>query len=249
MPRSARKSAGGVVYHVLNRGNGRQRLFHKPGDYDAFVELLADVKAAVPGVRVLAYCLMPNHWHLVLWPRRDGELSAFMQRLATTHVRRHHARHKNDGGGHLYQGRFKSFPVQADQHLLTLLRYVESNPLRARPPLARSPAGWRWTSFAARSDAGTPEGLLDEWPVDRPRHWASLVAEPLADRDAEAVRASVRRGGPLGDPRWAAKTAAALGLGHTLRPRGRPRKPRPEGDGRAGDGQGGTQRAGTAAKR
>ena len=71
MPRSARRSAGGVVYHVLNRGNGRQRLFHKPGDYDAFVELLTDVKAAVPGVRVLAYCLMPNHWHLVLWPRDE----------------------------------------------------------------------------------------------------------------------------------------------------------------------------------
>ena len=137
MPRTARKSAGGVVYHCLNRGNGRQLLFHKPADYDAFLALLAEVKKAVPGVLLLAYCLMPNHWHLVLLPRRDGDLSRFMQRLLTAHVRRHHAHHGAHGSGHLYQGRFKSFPVQQDDyHLLTLLRYVESNPLRGERPLS-----------------------------------------------------------------------------------------------------------------
>lgn len=104
MPRIARKAAGGVIYHVLNRGNGRRRLFYSAGDYDAFLRLLAEVKAAVPGVLVLAYCLMPNHWHLVLWPTRDGELSRFLQRLCTAHVRRHHARHRAAGsGGHLYR--------------------------------------------------------------------------------------------------------------------------------------------------
>ena len=241
MPRTARRSLGGVVYHVLNRGNGRQRLFHKHADYDAFVALLLQVKLAVPGVRLLAFCLMPNHWHLVLWPRSDGELSRFMQRLQTAHVRRHHAHHAvhaSDAGaaGHLYQGRFKSFPVQRDdRHLLAVLRYVESNPLRADPPLARRPAGWKWCSFSVRSApsrspasrstasrAAVP--LLDEWPVDVPRNWEALVREPLEDREREALRASLRRGRPFGDEKWVAATAERLGLGHTLRPRGRPRK-------------------------
>ena len=231
MPRTARAAAGGVVYHVLNRGNGRQRLFHKPGDYDAFVSLLADVKAAEPGVKLLGYCLMPNHWHLVLLPRRDGELSRFMQRLGTAHVRRHHAHH--GGGGHLYGGRFKDFPVQDDFHLLTVLRYVESNPLRARPPLARTTAGWKWCSFAARrTKAGA--ALLDEWPVETPRNWAALVAEPLDDLEREAVLASLRRGRPYGDERWTNRTAARLGLAHTLNPRGRPPKPPPPAGAAAG---------------
>ena len=217
-----------MVYHALNRGNGRQRLFHRPADYDAFVALLAEVKRAVPGVRVLAYCLMPNHWHLVLLPRGDGDLSRFMQRLLTAHVRRHHAhRRSEESGGHLYQGRFKSFPVQEDFHLLVVLRYVESNPLRADPPLARDPGRWRWCSFAARL-SGAPAGLLDEWPVEVPRDWESLVREPLQDRERERLLTSLRRGRPYGDEKWTAKAADRLGLSHTLRPRGRPRKPKPE---------------------
>jgi REP-associated tyrosine transposase len=254
MPRSARKSVGGVIYHVLNRGNGRQRLFHTAGDYDAFVALLAEVKKAVPGILILAYCLMPNHFHLVLLPRRDGDLSRFMQRLLTAHVRRYYAhrrardrarklsdrarRRRSDrasdradddadtdtSGGHLYQGRFKSFPVQEDDlHLLTLLRYVESNPLRGQRPLARKPAAWRWTSFAARA-AGNRDGLLDEWPIDVPRNWAALVSEPMEDRTRDRLLASLERGRPFGDEKWTARSAARLGLAHTLRPRGRPPK-------------------------
>jgi REP element-mobilizing transposase RayT len=103
MPRTARRALGGVVYHVLNRGNGRRRLFHSPGDYADFVALLRRAKDAVPGIEVLAYCLMPNHWHLVLRPRRAGDLSRFVQRLLTGHVRRHHPRHPA-AAGHLYQG-------------------------------------------------------------------------------------------------------------------------------------------------
>src|SRR5688572_216521 len=168
MPRIGRVAPGGMIYHVLNRGNGRQRLFRKPADYDAFIELLPRVREAVPGVRVLGYCLMPNHWHLALWPRKDGELSSFMLRLQTAHVRRHFAHYPEAGagGGHLYQGRFKNFPVQDDHHLLTLLRYVESNPLRAG--LARDPGDWAWCSYAARRTAAGA-ALLHPWPVDRPR--------------------------------------------------------------------------------
>ena len=222
MPRTARKALGGVIYHVLNRGNGRQRLFASPGDYAAFVELVRRAKEAVPGMEILAYCLMPNHWHLVVKPRRDGDLSRFMQRLLTSHVRRHHARHAG-ASGHLYQGRFKSFPVQDDRHLLTVLRYVESNPLRADPPLARRPDGWRWCSFAARP-VGDQADLLDAWPLDLPRNWEALVREPLEDNERDRLLASLVRGRPFGDDRWTARAAARLGLAHTLRPPGRPRK-------------------------
>lgn len=124
MPRSARKAPGGVVFHALNRGVGRRTLFHKDQDYAAFERILERALSIVP-VRLLAYCLMPNHWHLLLWPRRDGELAAFMQRLTTTHVRRWHRHRHTDGRGHLYQGTYKSFPVQEDAHFLTVARYVE----------------------------------------------------------------------------------------------------------------------------
>lgn len=113
MPRTARASVGGVCYHVINLGNGRSRVFHEPGDYDAFVALIAEAARRVR-VRVLAYCLMPNHFHLVLWPRHDGDLSRFMQWLLTAHVRRYHRHHR--GSGHVWQWRFKAFPIQQDAH-------------------------------------------------------------------------------------------------------------------------------------
>jgi putative transposase len=148
MPRKPRASRGGLSYHVMNRGNGRRPIFHKPADYDAFLKALSQVRQAEPGVRVLGFCLMPNHWHLVLWPRADGQLSRFVQRLSTTHVRRHHAHYHSDAGGHLYQGRFKAFPVQRDEHLLSVLRYVEANPLRAGK--VKHARQWRWSSLWAR---------------------------------------------------------------------------------------------------
>jgi putative transposase len=209
-----------MIYHVLNRGNGRQRLFRKPGDYDAFVELLRRVHERRP-VSILGYCLMPNHWHLVLGPKHDGDLSSFMLRLQTAHVRRHFAHHPQEPGGHLYQGRFKSFPVKDDLHLLTLLRYVESNALRAR--LVRDADNWQWSSHAARR---TPEGraLLAEWPIDRPRDWSRLLAESLPEPQIDSIRRSIHRGRPYGDEAWVQRTAKRLGLDFTLRPVGRPRK-------------------------
>ena len=147
-PRTARAVEGGLIYHVLNRGNGRTRLFRKPADYDAFLVVLAQALARFPGVELLAFCLMPNHWHLVLRPRRAADLARFMSWLCVTHVRRHHQHHGTRGGGHLYQGRFKSFPVQDDPHLLTLLRYVESNAVRAR--LVRDARRWRWRALCVR---------------------------------------------------------------------------------------------------
>jgi putative transposase len=105
------------VCHVLNRGVGRMTLFDKPADYEA-LEKVIDQTQERAGTRFLAYCLMPNHWHLLVWPRADGELSETMRWLMVTHTQRWHAHRHTAGTGPVYQGRFKSFPVQADGHFL-----------------------------------------------------------------------------------------------------------------------------------
>ena len=224
MPRKPRVSRGGLAYHVMNRGNNRDSIFHKAADYDAFLNILAHVREAEPGVRVLAFCLMPNHWHLVLWPREDGQLSRFVQLLSTTHVRRYFAHYHRDSGGHLYQGRFRAFPIQRDEHLLAVLRYVEANPLRGKK--VQRGRDWKWSSLSAHL-SGDPLKLLDEWPIDRPKNWEALVDGPMAEGELEAVRTSVKRGRPFGSEQWVTRTAKALGLEYTLRPRGRPPKAKP----------------------
>jgi putative transposase len=220
MGRMRRKVAGGVVYHALNRGNGRARIFHKPGDYDAFVRLLRDGQRIVP-IRLLGFCLMPNHWHLVLWPFEDGDLSRYIRWVSNTHVKRYREHYQDRGAGHLYQGRFKSFPVQDDYHLLTVLRYVEANPLRAG--LARQAAAWRWSSFTAR-ERNEAEGLLSDWPLDRPGDWGTTVEEVLEDTTLAGLRQSIERGRPYGEASWTRRIAGLLGLAGTLLPRGRPAK-------------------------
>ena len=211
----------------MNRGNGRREIFHKPGDYDAFVRVLRDAQRIFP-VRLLAYCLMPNHWHLVLWPPNDGDLSRFVGWVTNTHVKRYREHYHEQGMGHLYQGRFRSFPVETDPHLLCVLRYVEANALRAA--LARRAADWRWCSYAARlrlldePDHRDLAGLLSDWPVDRPADWAALLEEMMPGSDLAVVRHSVERGSPFGTGPWVQRVAALLGLESTLRPRGRPRK-------------------------
>ncbi len=207
---------GDIAYHVLNRGNAQMTVFHAADDYAAFEQLLADAQARVP-MRLLAYCLMPNHFHLVVWPRADGDLSRWMQWLLTAHVRRHHRRHATSG--HVWQGRFRACPIQQDEHLLTVLRYVERNPLRAR--LVRQAERWPWSSLATRPDRPVP---LTAWPLDRPRQWLRRVNAAETAAELADVRRCVQRGTPIGEQSWALRAAARLGLESTLRPRGRPRK-------------------------
>jgi putative transposase len=108
---------GGLVYHVLNRAVGRGQLFEEEPDYAAFERVLAEAVRRI-STRVVCYCLMPNHWHMVLWPRADDELSEFMRWLTVTHTQRWHAHRRTAGTGPVYQGRFKSFPIQQDYHFL-----------------------------------------------------------------------------------------------------------------------------------
>jgi putative transposase len=222
MGRPLRVAVGGVIYHALNRANGRLPLFEKSGDYDAFEKILAEAHEHF-SMRTLAYCLMPNHWHLVLWPWRDDDLSLFMAWVTLTHTQRWHAHHGSAGTGHLYQGRFKSFPVQADEHLLTVCRYVERNALRAK--LVDRAEEWRWSSLWRRGQEDRKKwtGFLSEWPVSRPRRWVEWVNAPQTDSELDALRRAVCRGQPFGSDDWVRRTAVRLGLQGTFRPRGRPK--------------------------
>ncbi len=220
MPRTARAIEGGGYYHVLNRGNGRKDLFRKDEDFIAFAGILAEAGERYP-VDLMAWCLMTNHWHLVVRPKHAESIGRFLGWVGVTHVRRHHAHYRTTGGGHLYQGRFKSFPVQNDHHFLTLCRYVEANPLRAG--LVEAAQDWRWSSCGQRR-VSSPLVTTAPWPVERPRQWTRLVNQSMDEPDVTAVETSITRGRPLGDDRWTTRTAARLGLEFTLRGRGRPRK-------------------------
>jgi putative transposase len=224
MPRHPRCAPGGFVYHALNRAVARLPLFQKDADYEAFERVLGEALVEYP-TRMLAYCVMPNHWHFILWPEKDGELTAFLRWLTHTHTQRWHAHYHTAGTGHLYQGRFKSFPVQEDDHLLTVCRYVERNPLRAG--LVRRAQDWRWSSLGHRHAAdGKAEQFLHAWPVLVPGNWVEWVNGPQTEAELEAVRQSVARGQPFGSDAWQQQTAASVGLGYTLRPVGRPRRGR-----------------------
>jgi putative transposase len=219
MPRTARNAPGGLVYHVLNRANGRLRLFKDADDYVAFEQVMLLAHRRVP-IRILGWCLMPNHWHLVLWPERDGQLTEFMRWLTLTHAQRWKHAHAAVGHGHLYQGRFKSFPIEQDEHLLTVLRYVERNPIRAG--LARRAEQWRWgSSHILQNRSHELYPLLSPWPIDRPRRWLEKVNLPQAESEEKIMKVSIQRSRPLGSPAWIARTAAALGMEWTIRPRGR----------------------------
>ncbi|MGB7157109.1 MAG: transposase [Tepidisphaeraceae bacterium] len=221
MPRTARVCPGGVIYHVLNRSVARIRLFRRDGDFDAFERTLWEAHARLP-VPILAWCVMPTHWHLVLQPHADGDLSKFMQWLTLTHAQRWRAAHNTIGYGPLYQGRFKAFAVQCDRHLLTVGRYVERNALRAG--LVKRAERWRWSSLARRVDPVSPlRDLLADWPIDLPDDWLDLVNEAQTPAEEEAVRTAIRRARPFGSPAWQTRTAATLNLASCFRDPGRPR--------------------------
>ncbi|MGB7159617.1 MAG: transposase, partial [Tepidisphaeraceae bacterium] len=177
MPRAPRFAPGGMTFHVLNRAVARATLFHRPQDYAAFERILAEALRRVPGVALLDYCLMPNHWHLALTPSAAGELSALMRWLTNTHTQRYHAHYHTAGTGHIYQGRFKSFPVEcAAASLLPVLRYIQRNALRAN--LVARAQDWRWGSLwrgvhgdaddGGAGDRGGAGPALTPWPIAQP---------------------------------------------------------------------------------
>jgi len=220
MARSKRITLGGIVYHVLNRANGKLTIFRSVGEFKAFERILAEGIQRFD-MRMCGYCIMSNHWHLVLWPKLDGDLSEFMRWVTVTHTQRWHASHGTTGTGHIYQGRFKSFPVQRDGHYLSVLRYVESNALRAG--MVVSSGDWLWSSFAVRCGA-EKDIRLSRGPVRLPEDWAALVDDVDGETEHVEFERCVKRGCPFGGQAWVKVMARKLGLESTLRVRGRPRK-------------------------
>ena len=224
MPRRPRVATGGYVYHVLNRAVGGSSLFEKVGDYAAFEKVLEEAGQRTR-MRLLAFCVMPNHWHLVLWPRVDGDLSDYMCWLTNTHTRRWHLAHGTAGTGPLYQGRFKSFPVQEDEHFFALCRYVERNALRAK--MVSSAEQWRWCSLWHRLNK--PGSItLAEWPLAAGQRWLDYVNQVETEAELKALRRSAWSGAPFGQTVWQQTTAKRLGLESTLRCPGRPKSEKPQ---------------------
>ena len=221
MPRQPRRAQGGMVFHAMNRGNCRMPIFEKDHDYLAFLKLMEQGRQRA-GMRVIAYCLMPNHWHMVLYPRQAADLSSFFGWVCTTHVRRWRMHRHSNGEGHLYQGRFKSFPIQRDEHLFRVMRYVEANPVRAG--LTPHAEDWPFSSLWAGERPADSRVELDHRLVVRPPDWASSVQQSISPVELERLHTSVNRGRPYGSGRWTQASAAKLGLQSSLRNPGRPRK-------------------------
>jgi len=163
---------------------------------------------------------MSNHWHLMAWPSVDSRLSDFMKWLTVTHTQRWHSAHGTTGMGHVYQGRFKSFPIEDDGHYLTALRYVESNPLRAG--LVSKSQDWPWASLSLRNGKKS-DITLSEGPIALPHRWNYLVNIGVNDVQRQTIEKCIKRGCPLGNEQWVQKTAGILKLASSLRPRGRPK--------------------------
>ncbi len=206
-----------MVFHVLNRGNQRQQLFGLWQDYRTFMNLLRDA-AARSRVRVLGYCLMPNHWHLLLWPETDASLSVAIHHICTQHALTYRRRSKTVGAGHLYQNRFRSFAVETSGYYFNVLRYVEAN--AARAGLVRRAEQWFWSSARERAE-GTPD-LVVPGPLPLPANWLSLVNQRVSSGELDSLRTSAHRQRPYGPTEWVEDVAGQLHVTGSLRSRGRP---------------------------
>ncbi len=222
MPRMNRVAVGNTVYHVINRANGRATIFHTEDDYRHFESLLEEAKE-LTDMRILAYAIMPNHWHLILYPKKDTDMSSFMRWLTTTHVRQTRVLTESIGDGHLYQGTYKSFPIEEDKHLIDVIRYVEQNPLRAK--LVKRAEDWQWGSLYRRTK-GTAKAkkLLAHLPTMLPRNYLASVNTVFPKAEIEGIRHSVVKGTPYGSPRWTDDMVEEYHLEGTLRGPGRPKK-------------------------
>jgi putative transposase len=227
MGRLPRAIDDGLIYHALNRGNNRADVFADDGDYEAFLESLRSTRARYP-FRLYGYCLMPNHFHLLLQPEPGQSISRILQSLTVAHTWRYHKR--NRSSGHVWQGRFRSPVIQGDEHLLVVLRYIEANPLRAS--MVADLGDYRWSSYQTHG-LGRPDALLSPFPewerlgpteAQRRRRWRAKLRASQRLEELRAVRASVCSGRPFGHPEWTEQIAARLRIDLHPKPRGRPPK-------------------------
>ena len=219
MTRLARLVIPGFPHHVTQRGNRRQPVFFSDADYRLYLTLLAE-GCAKAKTEVWAYCLMPNHVHLILVPSHEDGL-----RAALGDAHRRYTRHVNarqDWSGHLWQSRFSSF-VMDEPHLLMAARYIEQNPVRAK--LAATPRGWKWSSARAHL-SGKNDGVVEVRPLlDLAGVWKAFLAGNMSESDLEAIRSHERTGHPLGGDAFFKKLEKRLG--RNVKPR-RPGRPKAE---------------------
>jgi putative transposase len=222
MTRLLRYTPGNIVYHVINRGVRRMRLFENDSDYRAFEEVIEETLATC-NMRICSYSLMPNHWHFVLWPEQDGDMKNFMHRLTTMHAARWQNFRNLSGVGHIYQGRYKSFPIEGDIHFYSVVRYVECNALRAN--LVDRAEGWKWSSLWRRLHGNIlQKQILSDWPNPEPADWISYLNNPISMEELNLIKTCETRGRPYGSKSWTEKIAQDLNLASSLRPLGRPYK-------------------------
>jgi putative transposase len=222
MPRTARVSVGDTAYHVINRSNGRVTIFDNEKDFNHFESLILEAKE-LTNMRILAYCIMPNHFHLVLYPRNDGNMGEFMRWLTTTHVRQRRTMEGSIGSGHLYQGTYKSFPVERDKYLVDLIRYVEQNPLRAK--LVKKAENWRWSSLYGRLHGSIMQKkILDKLITELPENYLKSVNEMYNGEKLAEFRRSLNKCTPFGSEKWVSNMVEKFNQISTTRNPGRPKR-------------------------
>jgi putative transposase len=217
MPRIARALADNQIYHIINRGNRREAVFHDNYDYEKFLKLLLESKEKY-SIKVYAYCLMPNHFHIVIYTKYAQSLSQAMHWISSSYVRYYNKRYNISG--YLWQGRYKSFIVQEDTYLLVLLKYVEANPKRAK--IVNDCIDFKYSSAKQRVDNNAY--IIDDVPIIFPLNWLEFINSDENKVDLDSIRNSIDRQSPLGDESWKYEVSKEYGLESTLNSKGRPKK-------------------------
>lgn len=220
MPRRPRHTLDGIAFHVMNRAVRGTQLFRTSRDFEAFADIVTKgLKRSNNRVRIISYQVLSNHWHLGMTCDRIADLSTFMHWMEGTHANNWAGAHKSRGRGYVYQGRYKSVPVQCNTSLIRVCRYIERNALRKN--LVRAAEDWAWGSLYARCNNWHPIPL-SPWPISQPDNWIEIVNTPQTEAELRDLRTCVRRDQPIGDPEWAKTVGPIFGL--TLRPVGRPKR-------------------------
>ncbi len=195
MPTRQRADHEGPTYHVVNRAVFGQLLYQDFGEYLAYVRLMAWGLKHSP-IELFAFCLMPNHLHLLLRTPGESDMSDFMHRLTMTHALRLRGWRGTRGRGAVYQSRFRASLVATDSYFYRALRYVERNPVRAK--FVDRVEDWMWSSA---SPVGMLQGIrLAPWPLPRPRDWKSFVNDVEPQQQLDFMRLRVQRREPFADP-------------------------------------------------
>ncbi|MCX5976954.1 MAG: transposase [Coprothermobacterota bacterium] len=228
MPRTSRIVVSGYPHHIIQRGHNRQAVFLADGDYRHYLKNLREWKDAY-GCRIYAYCLMTNHVHLIIDPGEDERnLAYLMKRVSGRHTR--YVNRLEGRTGSLWEGRFKSSLISADEYLLACCRYVELNPVRAG--IVADPADYRWSSYGVKI-GNRQEEWLDDDPCylgladsekERAEIYAAWVKGTIAAEEWELIRTSLQRGQLTGSPRFVEEMEKKLERRLEPRGPGRPRK-------------------------